>query len=66
MKVKFTKEWCGPYGIFEKGRLCELSGAMLAACPRDVIEEVKPEQEGTEPDGKKEKDEKTKHTTKKG
>lgn len=44
MKVKFTKDWSGTYGIFTKGRECELSGPMLAACPRDAIEEVKDEE----------------------
>jgi hypothetical protein len=48
MRVKFIKQGAGPYGIFPAGRECELSGAMLAACPRDYIEEVKPEQKKTE------------------
>jgi len=44
MKVKFIKDWNGPYGIFTKDRIVELSGPMLAACPRDTIEEVKAEE----------------------
>jgi len=43
MRVKFLKQWAGPYGIFTEGRVCELSGPMLAACPRDVYEEAKEE-----------------------
>lgn len=35
MQVRFTKEWRGPYGVFVQGRTCELSGAMLAAAPKD-------------------------------
>lgn len=35
MKVEFTKEWSGPYGVFAKGRVCELNGPMLAAAPKD-------------------------------
>ena len=35
MKVKFTKDWSGPYGVFVKGRVCELSGPMLAAASKD-------------------------------
>jgi hypothetical protein len=46
MRVKFTKDWSGPYGVFVKGRVCELSGPMLAAAPEDVYEptteELKP------------------------
>jgi hypothetical protein len=35
MKVRFKKQWSGPYGIFTKGRIVELSGPMLAAAPKD-------------------------------
>jgi hypothetical protein len=53
MKVKFKKTWSGSYGIFQAGCVCELSGAMLAACPRDAIEEVVVDKEGTESDANK-------------
>jgi len=48
MRVRFLKSWSGGYGVFTKGRIVELAGPMLAACPRDVYEEVK-----EEPDAKK-------------
>ena len=35
MRVKFTKQWSGPYGVFVEGRECELGGPMLAAAPKD-------------------------------
>ena len=54
MKVKFTKDWSGPYGIFVKGRVVELSGPMLAAAPKDSYVEAGPEEaKGTESNGKK-------------
>ena len=53
MKVRFTKEWSGPYGVFTKGREAELPPVMLAAAPKDSYEEVKPEDvKGTESNGK--------------
>lgn len=46
MKVRFIRQWSGSYGIFTEGRECELSGAMLAAAPKDsyvavIAEEAK-------------------------
>ena len=43
MKIKFTNTWDGPYGVFTKGRTCELSGVMLAAAPKDAYVAVLPE-----------------------
>jgi len=50
MRIKFLKQWFGSYGIFPAGRECELAGPMLAACPRDVYEEVKEEPDAKQAD----------------
>lgn len=36
MRVRFIRQWVGSYGHFPAGRECELSGAMLTACPGDT------------------------------
>ena len=43
MKVRFTKEWTGPYGTFVLGRTVELPPTTLAAAPKDCYVAVLPE-----------------------
>jgi len=38
MKVRFIKKWQGSYGVFPKGRECDLPPNMLGAIPKDYYE----------------------------
>ena len=71
MKIRFVKDFSGSYGVFPKGRECDLPPNMLASIPKDSYEEVKPadaeitetgtgEKEGAKSNGKSKTDSTTK------